>query len=156
MIPPELQPYLDISAALFPLPANTKVPHGIIQSWRHDWSRDRAQIEQWATDHPGCNWGMYAAGSGLIVADIDTKRIGATAAWSAWADVCRSWAIEPIPPTVSTPSGGWHVYLKLPRGVETEALRQPALVPAVIDIRANGFVLIPPSQIDGKQYVAYR
>lgn len=154
-IPAELHPYIDINAALFPIPADTKIPSGIVSSWRHDWSRDPAQIHCWAAENPDCNWGMVADASGLIVVDIDVKRATPSEAWQTWAEVCASWGREVIPPSVATPSGGWHIYLKIPDGVDADRLRQPALKPGIIDIRANGFVLIPPSRIDGKNYAAY-
>lgn len=154
MIPPELAPYVEIGACLFPLPAGSKSPVGIIANWRTDASRDPAQIEQWAADHPGCNWGLFAAASGLIICDIDVKNVGREAAWKAWCDVCASWNVAPIEPTISTPSGGWHVYLRV-GDVDPGNLKQPALVKGVIDVRANGFVLIPPSVVDGKPYASY-
>lgn len=154
-IPAELRPYIDIKAALFPIPAGTKVPSGIVSSWRHDWSRDPAQIERWAAENPGCNWGLVADASGLIVIDIDVKRATPTEAWQSWCNICQSWGVKPLLPTVATPSGGWHIYLRIPAGVDADRLRQPALMPGLIDVRANGYVLIPPSRIDGKLYAAY-
>lgn len=153
MIPDALQPYLEIGAMLFPILAGQKSPTGIVSSWKHDASRDPAQIEKWAVENPGCNWGLSCAASGLIVVDIDVKNVGRDAAWKAWCDVCASWGIETLRPTVQTQSGGWHLYTRIPQGVDPASLSQPALRPGVIDVRANGFVLIPPSQIDGKFYV---
>ena len=155
MIPQPLQPYLDIGAYLFPLPAGAKNPTGIVANWRADATGDRSQIEQWATQNPGCNWAMFAAASGLIVVDIDVKNVGRDAAWLAWCDTCAAWGMEPLQPAVSTPSGGFHVYTRFGGGIDTAVLKQPALVKGVIDIRANGFVLIPPSVVDGKPYAAY-
>ena len=156
MIPEQLRPYLDINAALFQLRAGTKDPTGIVANWKSDAARDRAQIEAWADQNPGCNWAMYAAASGLIVVDIDVKNVGRGAAWQTWIDVCASWGIAPIEPTVSTPSGGWHCYLRIGRDVDVNTLNQPALAKGAIDIRANGFVLIPPSVVNGKSYTAYQ
>lgn len=150
-----LRPYIDIGAVLFPLPAGQKIPTGIITNWQTEASSDPAQIAHWAAANPGCNWAMCAAASGFIVVDIDTKKIGREAAWQEWHTICVSWGIETINPTVQTPSGGWHIYARVPAGVDRTALKQPALKPGVIDIRANGFVLIPPSQINGNPYAAY-
>lgn len=156
MIPEALKPYLAIRAVLFPIPAGQKTPSGIIASWKHDASSDPAQIEHWATENPGCNWGMVCAASGLIVVDIDIKNVGRDEAWHAWCDVCTSWSLsEPIKPTVQTQSGGWHIYLRIPADTRPDELHQPPLRSGVIDVRANGFVLIPPSQIDGKVYANF-
>jgi hypothetical protein len=152
MIPNELKPYLDICATLFPLHAGTKIPSGIVQNWSRDASNNQAVIEAWAVANPGCNWAMVAASSGLIVADVDTKHIGRDAAWQAWCDVCTSWGVPVLQPQVETPSGGWHIYARIPEGIDATSLRQRALKAKVIDIRTNGFVLIPPSKVDGKPY----
>lgn len=154
-VPPALHPYVEIGAKIFPLPAGTKNPTGIVGSWQRDASGDPVQIGRWANDNPGCNWGMSAAASGLIVVDIDVKRVSRDEAWTAWCDLCGCWKIPAILPTVATPSGGWHIYTRIPAGIEASDLRQPSLVPGVIDVRANGFVLIPPSKIEGKPYLAY-
>ena len=98
---------------------------------------------------------MVAAASGLIVVDIDTKNVGRDQAWKAWCDVCTAWGVEVMQPHCETPSGGWHVYTRFPVGTDVATLRQPALMRGVIDVRTNGFVLIPPSQIDGKQYANF-
>jgi hypothetical protein len=146
--------YAKIDAALFPMPAGSKVPSGIVESWRHDCSKDPATWRTWARDNPGCNWGMYAAGSGLIVVDIDIKNVGRNEAWLEWAKLCATWGVPVMNPTVQTQSGGWHVYTRIPVGIDPDSLSQRVLVKGVIETRVNGFVLIPPSQIDGKQYVA--
>jgi len=137
--------------ALFPIQPDSKIPFKGC-NWKKKASKDPARWRQWASDLPGCNWAMYAAASGLIVADIDVK-VGAAAAWAAWCKVCEGWGLlGPLQPTVTTPSGGFHVYLTIPNGVDPYSLRQPALVPGVIDLRVNGYVLVPPSKIGVNAY----
>lgn len=154
MIPPPLEHYLALGAALFPLPAGQKNPTGIIGSFAHDWSRDPAQVERWANENPGCNWGMVAGPSGMIVADIDVKDVGRDAAWAAWCTLCADWGLpEVLRPHVETPSRGWHVYFKVPANVDARSLRQPDAIKGLINLRAgNGYVLIPPSRVDGASY----
>jgi hypothetical protein len=141
--------FADMGAALCPIPAGGKIPHGHIESFAHDWSRDPKVWSEWAARWPGCNWIMVAGPSSKIIVDIDVKRVGREAAWEEWAKWCRARDLPVFAPAVQTPSQGWHLYFDT-----TEIdLRQPSLVPGVIDIRAgNGFVLIPPSQVDGKAY----
>ncbi len=150
---PDLAFYASIGAALFPIPANSKTPTGIISSFKHDWSHDPGQWAKWAAANPNCNWGMVAGPSRKIVVDIDTKKVGREAAWSNWVDICRDWKIPVYQPRVHTPSGGWHLYFEVNES-EAELLRQPSLIHGVIDIRAGwGFVMIPPSTIDGRPYI---
>jgi hypothetical protein len=76
----------------------------------------------------------------VVVLDVDHKRNGPDAL------VGRE-----IPPTwvVGTPSGGWHYYFRHPGGAVPCV---PDLLPGV-DLKADGgYVLVPPSVIDGVAY----
>lgn len=144
-----LERFADMGAALCPIPAGGKSPGGLIASFAHDWSKDAKQWDEWSQQWPGCNWIMVAGPSRKIIVDIDVKKAGRDAAWQAWADWCRAQDLPTLNPHVQTPSSGWHIYFD----TSENDLRQPPLVPGVIDIRAgNGFVLIPPSQVDGVPY----
>ena len=148
MIEP-LRRYADMGAALCPIPAGQKVATGLIKSFADDWSREPKVWEDQAQRWPGCNWIMVAGPSQKIIVDIDIKKVGLEAAWSTWADWCLSRELPVFQPQVQTPSGGWHIYFDTS---ETE-LHQPPLVKNIIDIRAgNGYVLIPPSHVNGAQY----
>ncbi len=141
--------YADMGAALCPIPAGQKAPFGIIASFVHDWSRDPKQWAEWSQANPGCNWIMVAGPSGKIIVDIDVKKAGRETAWQTWIDWCSTHDLPAYSPHIQTPSQGWHIYFDTS---ETN-MRQPPLVSGVIDIRAgNGFVVIPPSQVDGKAY----
>jgi len=144
-----LRRYAEMGAALCPIPAGGKNPTGLIASFAHDWSKDPAVWCEWSERWPGCNWIMVAGPSGKIVVDIDVKRAGRQAAWQTWVNWCESNDLPTLKPHVQTPSSGWHLYFSTQ---ETD-LRQPPLVPGIIDIRAgNGFVLIPPSHVEGVPY----
>lgn len=42
-----------------------------------DATADLAQLEQWAYEHPGCNWGLATGvASGVFVLEVDTRRAG--------------------------------------------------------------------------------
>lgn len=144
-----LAPFAAIGAALCPIPAGGKSPVGIIASFAHDWSKDPEQWRRWHQAHPDCNWIMVAGPSQIIVVDIDVKTKGRDEAWAVWCEWCQSRGLPVYRPQVETPSQGWHIYFK----TDAIDLRQPPLVPGVIDVRAgNGFVLIPPSVVDGRGY----
>lgn len=141
--------FVDMSAALCPIPAGQKSPVGLINSFKTDWSKDPKQWSEWAARWPGCNWIMVAGPSSKIIVDIDTKKIGRDAAWAEWVKWCETNNLPVFSPQIQTPSSGWHLYFDT---TETE-LRQPPLISGAIDIRAGyGFVLIPPSHVDGKAY----
>ena len=149
---PALQPYADMCAALCPIPAGGKAPAGLIGSFAHDWSTDPTQWDEWAARWPGCNWIMVAGPSRKIVVDIDVKNVGREKAWQTWVEWCAGASTAVVTPQIQTPSGGWHIYFDVPDGAPE--LRQPSLVPGVIDVRAgNGFVLIPPSTLPQGAYI---
>jgi Bifunctional DNA primase/polymerase, N-terminal len=146
---PALRRYADMNAALCPIPAGGKSPVGLISSFAHDHSKDPAQWAEWAARWPGCGWIMVAGPSSKIVVDIDVKKVGRAVAWQAWVDLCEANGSPVYKPHVQTPSQGWHIIFET---TETD-LRQPPLIPGIIDIRAGmGYVLIPPSHVDGVPY----
>lgn len=143
-----LRRYAEMGAALCPIAAGTKDNY-LVGSWAHDWSKDPAQWLEWSHQFETCNWIMVAGPSEKIIVDIDTKKVGREAAWQAWGEWCSECGVPVFQPQIVTPSGGWHLYFD----TAENNLNQPALVKGIIDIRAgNGYVLIPPSQIDGKPY----
>jgi hypothetical protein len=143
-----LRRYAEMGAALCPLAAGTKDGY-LIGSWAHDWSKDPTQWLAWSQEFPGCNWLMVAGPSGKIVVDIDVKKVGQEVAWQTWVDWCEANDSPVHMPQIFTPSQGWHIYFDAPE----IAFNQPALVKGIIDIRAGkGYVLIPPSQINGAPY----
>jgi hypothetical protein len=141
--------YARIGAALFPIPAGQKNPTGIVASFALDCSRDPQVWAAWAAAHPGCNWGIVAGPSLIIIIDIDTKE-GRDAAWALWCELCASWGCEPFMPHVQSARGGWHVYFAVPEGVDARALRQPDAIKDKVNIRAgNGFTVAAGSFYDG-------
>lgn len=141
--------YRRIGAALFPISAGSKnpiLPERLVPSFAHDWSRDPEQWARWRAEHPGCNFGIVAFATGMVIADIDTKKD--PAAWTSWCRLCREWNVEPIMPQVQTPSGGYHVYMRLPAGVNARELRQPTLEKC-IDLRVVGFTVCAGSHYAG-------
>jgi len=144
--------YTKIGAALFPIPAGSKNPTGLIQrfSWKFDFSRDPAQWQAWFNQFPGCNFGVVAFRSGLIIIDIDVVKYGPEVAWKTWNEVCALWGLPgPIYPHVISARGGWHVYLRVPEGIDPGLFRQPELIKGIIDIRTIGYTVAAGSYYDG-------
>lgn len=143
--------YDSIGAALFPIPHGSKDPIGIISSFKHDFSTDAIQWEAWLYNNPGCNFGIVAFASNLIIVDIDTKgEDGRSEAWALWDELCKSWGLPgALAPHVQSPSGGWHCYMQVPDGVDAATLRQPDAIKKRINIRCIGYTVAAGSYYDG-------
>jgi hypothetical protein len=132
--------YRQIGAALFPIPAGSKNPTGIVESFKKDHSTDPAQWAAWREANPGCNFGVVAFASRLIIVDIDTK-IGRDEAWAAWHALCHEWGIATLTPHTQSARGGWHVYFAVPDDVDPAKLRQPDALKKVINTRCIGYTV---------------
>ena len=149
--------------ALFPMPAGQKLPHGIIDSFVHDWSRDPAQWKAWHDEHK-CNFGIVAGRSQLIIADVDVAEIGREAAWQHWSEWCESRGLPVFKPYCESARGGWHIAFALPEHIDVKTLRQVPLIgpiervskKSIIDLRVgNGYVVSPGSHFEGRPYTLF-
>jgi hypothetical protein len=171
--------YARIGAALFPIPQDCKDPSGsknsqgqpvprIVPNWKFCWSTDPAQWRLWADANPGCNWGVYAAQSRLIIIDVDPmaedvdgRPCGMGRAQAALIELLRAWNLPPLAPQVRSRSGGWHYYFSVPADRDMTNWRQPKIVTlpgfkkAIIETRVHGFTVVPPSRFAGQDYTFY-
>lgn len=125
-------------------PVGWLVPHGL-----KDRTTDLKLIGAWWAQGDW-NLAIVPEDMGCYVVDIDMKHgNNGLATWQAlcaehgWAPTCSC--------VVRTPSGGWHLYY---RGSRANSVGTPrrGLGPG-IDIRGReGYVLVPPSVIDGTEY----
>jgi putative DNA primase/helicase len=122
-------------------PLGAAVPHG-----QDDATTDPATIREWWTRWPDANIGVACAASGLYVVDVDVS--DGKPGLASWQELCERHG-APTTYTVHTWSGGWHLYFRMP----IPPLKNSAgkLGPA-IDTRGNGYVVAPPSVIDGQPY----
>ena len=143
--------YAAHGCALFPMPAGSKAPTGIVASFKHDHSTDPAQWAAWSAANPNCNFGVVAFASRLIIVDIDTSGPeGRDAAWSAWCALCTEWGLSaPLAPHVQSARGGWHVYVAVPPHVDASQLRQPDAIKKRINVRCVGYTVAAGSYYDG-------
>lgn len=133
---------MEFSFPVFPCEPNGKRP--LVAGWQHVATNNPVQIETWQRHFPGCNWARPTAG--LCVIDIDPKS-GGDDSWAAWT---ATYGDPPDTQIVYTPSGGQHIYFT-DEG-EPVANGTHKLGPG-IDVRGTGgYVLIPTSTIDGRQY----
>lgn len=128
--------------AVFPLVPNTKRP--LTKNGFKDASKSAYAVRKWWAEHPDANIGLATGEvSGIVVVDVDVKN-GAKGRESLSS-------LKGLSPTltVTTPSGGWHLYYLCPQG----GLRSKnGLLPG-IDLKADGgYVVAPGSVIDSKPY----
>lgn len=148
--------YERIGASLFPIPFGQKAPFGIVGSFKHDHSNQPETWKKWESENPGCNFGLVAFASHLIIADIDTSggEAGRAEAWALWSDLCTSWGLPaPLSPHCQSQSGGWHCYLQVPSHIDAATLRQPDAVKKRINLRCVGYTVAAGSQFEGRPYL---
>lgn len=130
--------------ALFPIPAWSKQPVGIVRSHANDWSKEESRWLEWYNSTGGCNFGVSCGPSRVIVVDVDLGGEEEFGKWVATNPTLRSHV-------VCTPTGGWHYYLRVPSGVDSETLRQPNLCGPKVNVRAGrGYAVAPWSVTDPK------
>lgn len=133
---------------LFPIKARDKKPP-LIKGWRDLATSKLDQLEAWAVEFPGCNWGLATGpGSGVFILDVD----GEPGLASLNALHRQGKKIPDTLLTVNTAQGN-HLYFRWP-----ERLIVPNSVERIapgLDIRGDGgYVVIPPSiHPNSEQYV---
>lgn len=135
--------YAEQGLRVFPLQPNSKIPypgtHGCL-----DASEDRNKVIDWWTERPDSN---VAIATGHIVDVID---IDGPAGVKSWAQV-----IDQLPTPlglVSTPrDGGNHHYIAASGGGN-----KANIMPGIDTRGKGGYVVAPPSIVDGKRYTWYR
>ena len=119
--------WLDLAArgwALFPVRPAGKAP--AIARWQDRATTDPDRLERFFTAHPDHNAGIACGPSGLLVIDCDTPKTGpgpapdtdtdtgARDGWAVLAEMAAGRGGLPDTWTVSTPSGGRHLYFRAP------------------------------------------
>ncbi len=132
--------YAELGYPVFPCAPGGKVP--LTPRGFKDATRDPAQIAAWWEKHPEANIGIPTAG--LLVVDVD----GEDNAWPGDPDRVEELACGPIS---LTPRGGRHHIFRQPDG-RTFRNTTGKIAPKV-DTRADGgYIVVPPSVMDGKAY----
>ncbi len=133
--------YADLGYAVFPCAPGRKQP--LTPRGFHDATTDSEQIERWWRQNPHAN--IAVPTSGLIVIDID----GADNAWlTSEPDKQLDLAVAPVS---RTPRGGRHHVFRQPSGKHWS--NTTGRVAPGVDTRGDGgYILVPPSIVDGKPY----
>ena len=140
--------------SVFPVQKNDKKPYPFLRNDANQRgfyvaTTDETQISSWERMYQGSNWALRTGTeSGCWVLDIDVKN-GAKGEESFFA-LLGDHKDFPDTLAVKTPSGGMHYYFEMEPGVRTIINGGKF---GGIDVRADGgYVLIPPSQLDGNAY----
>lgn len=136
--------YAERGWPVFPCQPGRKTPataHGHL-----DASTDPAQITAWFTASPGANLAIATGLPGPDVLDIDVRPSGS--GYPALAVLARAGLAGGASSWVRTPSGGVHGYFT------GSSQRCGHLPEAHVDFRsAGGYVLAPPSRVNGRTYM---
>jgi hypothetical protein len=148
--------------AVFPLRPGSKTP--AIEDWPHAATTDAEQITRWWREAP-YNIGVATGASGLLVIDLDQPKDGEAVPepWDSHGAACGRDVLDqlaadaglamPMTWTVSTPSGGQHLYYRQPDG--TELGNTAGRLGWRIDTRGSGgYVVGSGSVIHGQRYRA--
>jgi hypothetical protein len=129
---------------VFPCQPGQKIPatrHGFL-----DATTDPAQITHWFSRHPERNLAVATGAPGPDVLDVD-QHGKAGNGYAAFNQLRRAGLLDGASAYVRTPSGGLHAYFT------GTGQRNGHLPGHHIDFRSTGgYILTPPSQVDGKPY----
>jgi replicative DNA helicase len=142
--------YAEKGFSIFPVHPDGKAPIGkLVPEGVKNATTDPTQIRDWWSAIPSANIGL--ATGRVFVIDLDVK--DEVSGFDTWEEIKRDHD-APIPETtrVSTPSGGMHIFLRAPKGVKIKNSVSDALGDGV-DVRGHGgYVIVPPSSIEGTRY----
>jgi len=132
--------YLRLGYRVHPLHCGSKRP--LLPGWPDQATADEATVRQWLAEFPGCNWGI-ATGEGFSVLDIDPAALEA-----GWPGDQRRQELKATGcPLVQTPRGGFHLYFRADWGNSVGVI-----APGVDTKGPRGYVVAPPSLVNGKAY----
>jgi hypothetical protein len=116
----------------------------------HDASTDPAQIRTWWQHHPDANLAVATGHPGPDVLDIDHHGPAASG-YPAYHQLKKAGLIQGAHTIIATPGGGLHLYF-------TGSTQPSGRLPRHhIDFKATGgYVLAPPSQVNGHPYQLLR
>jgi hypothetical protein len=126
--------------AVFPCVVGGKEP--AVPGGFHAATNDRAIIDAWWS-RADYNIGVEPERAGWCVVDIDPKNGGD----ATWGQLAAEYGLAPTR-TVRTPSGGLHLYF-----AGSLSCSAGKIGPGVDTRGHSGYVLVPPSLVDGKPYV---
>jgi predicted P-loop ATPase len=142
--------YAQFGWAVFPISPNAKIPYKGTNGFK-DATKDEEKIAAMFKARPNSNIGVATgAYSGIFVLDIDNKNGGKGDISLANLEAING----KLPETVEqfTPSGGRHLFFNNPTNIRIGS--SASSLGSGLDIRGHGgYILVPPSIVDDKQYI---
>lgn len=138
--------YVRQGLKVFPCSPNSKaplIPKEAGGKGHHDATSDPAKIREWWTQWPDANIGLNLRESGLVCVDADIYK--PECQWEtlrAGRDIPQTWVQQ-------SPRGGMHYIFRAVEGVEYGGNTFKG-----VDLKWNGYILLSPSKVDGKEYAA--
>lgn len=132
---------------VFPIEENGKRPRISTRDGGkgvHDATTNAQTIETWFSRFPNANIGYHTDENWVL--DVDTKSNGP----ASLEGLVRTYGTIPETLRASTPSGGTHYYWLKPQGIYIG--NRAGFMPGLDSRSTGGYVLLPPSNIDGKEY----
>ena len=129
---------------VFPIKAGVKAPP-LVAEWPDKATTDAETIRDWWSTTPDANTGIHCAG--LVVVDVDARKGGDVSL--AALDM-----IYEVPATLTTrtPTGGRHLFFRLPEGHPGVA-NSVQLLGKGLDIRSTkGYAVAPGSEVEAGRY----
>lgn len=131
-----------------------KGKHPVIREWNQKATSDLSEIDEWWTENPHYNIGLACRESGLFVQDVDPRNGGLESLDKLEIDLNVL-----MPHTVESLTGvyevdgkevrGRHFFMRAPEGIAFKgnlASMKAADSLEGIDIKHNGYVILPPSK----------
>lgn len=147
--------YIDKGLKIFPIVPNGKTP--MIEKWQEECSSDYFQVLYWYEQCPECNWGLPCTQNDIFVLDLDRhdpEKDGVDNFGKLVDKLLTDDELDYFSTCEQvTPSGGNHIIFKT-----DEELKNVSNAANVfkdyqgIDIRTDGYILVAPSEINGKKY----
>ena len=143
--------YLNKGLKIFPIKENGKTP--LISKWQEDCSADLFQVLYYYENAKNCNWGLPATPNNLFVIDLDVHDEDKNGV-DNFKRLMEEIGLESIDTmTQITPSGGVHLIYQTNETLKNVPNCSNAFkdYPG-IDIRTDGYIVVEPSSINGKEY----
>ena len=125
--------------------------HPIGPRWRDRASADPAQLDQWARQHPQCNWGgATGQASDLWVVDLDLGDDGDPLGEQTWTAL---FGLLPDTRIVQTGSGAKQLHFRYPRRSRADGkpwANTAKVIGPGIDTRGEGGQVVLPGSVSGK------
>ena len=139
--------YARSGLSIFPIKPNSKHP-ATLNGFK-DATTSKDDIKLYFNQNSEYNIAMPTGTiNGVIVLDIDPKNGGL----ESLSELINEHPEIENTKIIETPSGGYHFYFRANETIPNKANVRPG-----VDIRGDGgYVLIPPSQIDGNEYKNYK